>query len=243
MGEWRKYRLDELYSFSSGLSKPSKEFGFGYPFLTFKDVFNNYFLPRELNEFVNSTEKERQSCSIRRGDVFLTRTSETAEELGMSSVALQDYPEATFNGFTKRLRPKDAELVCPEFIGYYLRSDRIRAIMSMMSSETTRASLNNSMMASVIITLPPRQVQKNVATVLFSLDDKIDLLTRQNATLEALAQTYFRQWFMEEIQEDWDTVKISDFADVTTGKGLRREFFCRRWSISCAWRKWRNWTN
>jgi type I restriction enzyme S subunit len=90
MDEWREYYLDELYTFSSGLSKPSSEFGFGYPFLTFKNVFNNTFLPRELTELANTTEKERQTCSILKGDVFLTRTSETAEELGMSSVALKD---------------------------------------------------------------------------------------------------------------------------------------------------------
>ena len=80
-GEWVQVPLGELYDFSSGLSKPRSEFGFGHGFLSFKDVFYNYFTPPRLEQLVNSTEKEQQSFSIKRGDVFLTRTSETMEEL------------------------------------------------------------------------------------------------------------------------------------------------------------------
>src|SRR4051812_21353625 len=90
--------LDQLYDFSSGLSKARSAFGSGYPFLAFKDVFYNSAVPAHLDELVNSTERERCQCSITRGDVFLTRTSETMDELGMSCVALRDIPNATFNG-------------------------------------------------------------------------------------------------------------------------------------------------
>src|SRR6056297_1411360 len=98
--EWRTVSLDELYEFSSGLSKPRSAFGSGYPFLSFKDVFYNSSIPEQLTELVNSNDQERTRCSIKRGDVFLTRTSETMDELGMSCVALRDVPNATFNGFT-----------------------------------------------------------------------------------------------------------------------------------------------
>ena len=101
---FKKYKIEELYDSSSGLSKSRSEFGFGHPFLTFKDVFDNYFVPDKLVSLANTTDKERVSCSIKIGDIFITRTSETQDELGMSAVALKDYPEATFNGFTKRLR-------------------------------------------------------------------------------------------------------------------------------------------
>ena len=198
MSEWQKYKLGEVYSFSSGLSKSSDQFGYGFDFLTFKDVFNNYFLPDKLTALVNSTEKERQTCSIKRGDVFLTRTSETDDELGMSSVALKDYPNATFNGFTKRLRPLGNVEIYPEFVAYYFRSPRFRANIVGMSSITTRASLNNSMLAELPLLLPNYEEQVRIATILKSLDDKIELLHRENKTLEAMAETLFRQWFIEE---------------------------------------------
>ena len=225
MSEWKEYKLGEIYDFASGLSKSRDQFGFGYSFLSFKDVFHNYFIPKEITELANSTEKERKQCSIKRGDVFLTRTSETQEELGMSSVALKDYPDATFNGFTKRLRPKNNIDILPEYAGFYFRSPRFRATVTSMASITTRASLNNGMLSDLTIVIPPLPEQRAIASVLSSLHDKRDLLHRQNKTLEALAETLFRQWFVEEAEEGWGTGKLGDYASVTTGKGLKRDEF------------------
>ncbi len=145
-------KLGCLYEVHNGLSKGRKFFGSGYPFLTFSDVFNNWFLPARLNSLVLSSEKERESCSIKRGDVFITRTSETMDELGMSSVALQDYPNATYNGFTKRLRPI-TDKVHPMYIGYYLRSPKFRNKFMAFSAMTTRASLSNADLLSMKITM------------------------------------------------------------------------------------------
>ncbi len=220
MGDWKECKLGQIYEFASGLSKSRDEFGFGYGFLSFKDVFHNYFVPDKLVELVNATENERRRCSIKKGDVFLTRTSETQEELGMSCVALKDYPDATFNGFTKRLRPKDQKEVVPEFSGFYFRSPRFRVEVTSMASITTRASLNNSMLADLTIILPPLPEQKAIASVLSSLDDKIDLLQRQNKTLEAMAETLFRQRFVEEAQEGWEIGALGDFVNIAYGKNL-----------------------
>jgi|TARA_B110000211_G_scaffold115418_1_gene133653 type I restriction enzyme S subunit len=204
MSNWQKVALTEIYDISSGLSKSADSFGSGYPFLSFKDVFGNYFLPDELEQLVESTDKERERGSIRRGDVFLTRTSETMHELGMSSIALKDYPGATFNGFTKRLRPKENSSyeVHPEFIGYCLRSPSFRAGMLAFSTMSTRASLNNDMISRLVIQLPLIEVQKGIAKVLKSFDDKIQLNRQINQTLEAMAQAIFQSWFV-----DFDPVK------------------------------------
>ena len=225
MSEWKEYKLGEVYSFSSGLSKSSDQFGYGYDFLTFKDVFNNIFLPDHLTALVNSTEKEQETCSIKRGDVFLTRTSETDDELGMSSVALKDYPNATFNGFTKRLRPIGNVEIYPEFVAYYFRSKIFRANIVGMSSITTRASLNNSMLAHLPIFLPNIDKQIRIASILKCLDDKIDLLNRENATLEAMAETLFRQWFIEEAKEDWEEGRLGNLIDVKSGFAFKSSSF------------------
>lgn len=196
-GEWEKVPLGELYDFSSGLSKPRSEFGFGHGFLSFKDVFYNYFTPPRLEQLVNSTEKEQQACSVKRGDVFLTRTSETMEELGMSCVALRDYDRATFNGFTKRLRPKSGTQIIPEYAGYYFRSPSFRQEVTAMSSLSTRASLNNEMLGRLSMAVPPPETQVKIGTVLKALDDKIELNHRMNATLESMARALFQSWFVD----------------------------------------------
>ena len=195
--DWKEYPLNELYDFRSGLSKPRSEFGFGYGFLSFKDVFYNFFVPDKLSELVNSTEQERQSCSIKKGDVFLTRTSETMDELGMSCIALKDYEGATFNGFTKRLRPKINISIIPEYAGYFFRSPKFRYEVTAMSSLCTRASLNNEMLGRLKIILPSIEEQSAIGYILKSLDDKIELNQQMNQTLEAIARAIFKSWFVD----------------------------------------------
>lgn len=195
--KWKTSFLTDHYSISSGLSKPAKDFGTGYPFLSFKDIFYNYFLPDSLTQLVQSTDKERASCSVRRGDVFLTRTSETMHELGMSSVALKDYTDATFNGFCKRLRPKETSELEPEYVGYYLRSPVFRQSMLAFSTMSTRASLNNEMISRLEISYPDRKIQKKIANILLSLDEKIAISRAINQTLEQISQTLFKSWFVD----------------------------------------------
>lgn len=72
----------------------------------------------------------------------------------------------------------------------------------------------------VIVSNP--EVQKAIAAVLSSLDDKIDLLHRQNKTLEAMAETLFRQWFVEEPEEDWDDGTIADLIEFNPSRKLTK---------------------
>jgi type I restriction enzyme S subunit len=195
--KWKEVPLSQLYEFSSGLSKPRSEFGFGYDFLSFKDVFYNIFLPDKLSELVNSTEKERESCSIKRGDVFLTRTSETMEDLGMSCVALRDYESATFNGFTKRLRPKNNVKMLPEYAGFFFRSPKFRLQVTAMSSLSTRASLNNEMLGRLKMVLPSLEEQAVIGFTLKGFDDRLKLNRRMNDTLEAIVSAIFKSWFAD----------------------------------------------
>ena len=192
---WDTVKLGELYTVHNGLSKGSKFFGSGYPFLTFSTVFNNYFIPPELDSFVQSCEAERQNYSIKRGDVFLTRTSETSDELGMSCVALKDYPNATYNGFTKRMRPF-TDRILPEFIGYYMRMPSFRGEFLAFSTMTTRASLKNEDLLGLQIRLPEKETQKRIADILSAYDNLIENNQKQIKLLEEAVQRLYKEWFV-----------------------------------------------
>lgn len=194
---WEKVKLGDLYEVHNGLSKGGSFFGSGYPFLTFSTVFNNYFLPEVLNDLVQSTEKEQNDYSILRGDVFVTRTSETSNELGMSCVALKDYPGATYNGFTKRMRPKNPTRVIPEFIGYYMRMPSFRAEFQAFSTMTTRASLKNEDLLGLTIALPTITEQTRIADILISYDRLIENNRKQIKLLEEAAQRLYKEWFVD----------------------------------------------
>jgi type I restriction enzyme, S subunit len=216
---WPIYNLTDVFEIRSGLSKPAADFGSGFPFVTFKDVLDHYFLPETLGSLVQSSEKERELCNVRKGDVFLTRTSETQEDLGMSSVALRDYPEATFNGFTKRLRPTRTLPIIPEYAAYFLRSPRFRAAMNGFSSLSTRASLNNDMIARLQIILPEMAIQEDIGYTLRSLDNKIEQNRQTGRKLEELARAVFKAWFV-----DFEPVKAKA-AGATHFPGMPHETF------------------
>jgi len=195
----QQYFLGDLYDISSGLSKSKDQFGSGYPFLSFKTVFNHTIIPTDLKDLAQTTLSEQNKYSILYGDVFLTRTSETANELGMSSVALKNYPQATFNGFTKRLRPKKGvmEIIDPKFIAYYLRTKDFRNQIDSISVLTTRASLNQGMIEKLTITVPNIKTQKKIAAILSALDEKIAINRAINENLERQAMALFKEWFID----------------------------------------------
>ena len=230
MSEWKKVKLGELYDVHNGLSKGRQFFGSGYPFLTFSNVFNNWFLPEELESLVQSSEKERQTCSIKKGDVFITRTSETMDELGMSSVALKDYPNATYNGFTKRLRPLTDEVI-PECIGYYLRSPKFRGKFMAFSTMTTRASLANDDLLSMEVELPDKITQQRIASILSRYDSLIENYQKQIKLLEEAAQRLYKEWFVDlhfsghenakivdGVPKGWEKKQVGDVTPIKTGK-------------------------
>ncbi|CXQ22603.1 hypothetical protein [Staphylococcus aureus] len=99
--EFETFNLTDLYTISSGLSKNRKYFGTGTPFLTFKDVFDNLILPNEFSGQVITEEKEREKYSVKKGDLFLTRTSEKQNELGISAVAVNSGLKMLFYGGLK----------------------------------------------------------------------------------------------------------------------------------------------
>lgn len=210
MSKWKQISLGELYDVHNGLSKSRDAFGHGYPFLSFSEVFNNYFLPGELKQLVESTPQEQESYSIHRGDVFITRTSETMDELGMSCVALRDYPQATYNGFTKRLRPKFPDMVLPEYVGYFLRTPLFRSKFVAFSTMTTRASLRNEDLLAMKISLPPIEMQRKIADILSAYDDLIENNRKQIKLLEEAAQRLYKEWFIDLRFPDYENTPIID---------------------------------
>ena len=195
--EFTEKNLNEIYDFSSGLSKSADEFGFGFPFLSFKTIFNNYYIDSDLDELVNSTNQEQKRHSIKKGDVFLTRTSETLDELGMSCVALKDYPNATYNGFTKRLRPKEDNVIHPLYAAYYFRSSIFRKYVDSMAVMTTRASLNNDILSHLPIFYPSYENQEKIGKLLHDLSKKIELNNQINHNLEGQILNIFNDWFVK----------------------------------------------
>lgn len=115
------------------------------------------------------------------------------------------------------------EKIYPLFLYYYLTQNHIVEQLDSIAEGSTSAypSLVPSDIENLEILLPSLAEQKAIAAVLGSLDDKIDLLHRQNATLERMAETLFRQWFIEEAQEEWEECSLGDIVSIFRGASPR----------------------
>ena len=183
--------LGELFDFRNGLSKGKEFFGKGTPFVRYTDVYNHRTLrKKDITALVECTEDEKERLKVSRGDVLFTRTSETAEDIGWSSVMLDDMDDCVFNGFTIKATPKTKELL-PEYCAYCFSTSDFRQYVTKHCAFTTRASLTGNTIAQYRMTIPPLDIQSRIVNVLDNFE-KIcsDLKIGLPAEIEARQKQY-----------------------------------------------------
>ena len=247
MNKLNKYAFSDLYDIASGISTTKTQAGHGTPFVSFSTVFNNIFLPDELPDLMDTSEQEQETYSIRKGDILITRTSETADELAMSCVALKDYPGATYSGFVKRLRPKTIGVAYDKFMAFFLRSKYFRKVINNNTIMTLRASFNEDMFSFLTLYLPDYDVQVAVGDLLYNIECKIQNNKRINDKLRLLYDYWFTQFDFpdesgnpyrssggqmvwsndakKELPASWNSAKMSDAIEgIRTGLNPRDNF-------------------
>lgn len=118
------------------------------------------------------------------------------------------YSEGPYWPLNTTLYVQDFKGNVPKFVYYFLQ----QLDWQQYSDKSAVPGVNRNDVHQELVSFPAEPEQKAIASVLSSLDDKIDLLHRQNKTLEAMAETLFRQWFVEEAQEDWNDGNLGYFA-------------------------------
>lgn len=200
---WEVSSVRYIGQLQNGISKGGEFFGKGFPFVSYGDVYKNYELPHSVSGLIDTTEDERTTYSVEYGDIFFTRTSETIEEVGFSCVCKRSIPNATFAGFVIRLRPFCAdEKILTDYAKYYFRGEHIRAYLVKEMNLVTRASLGQTLLKGLSITVPPKSVQREIAEY---LDAKCAEIDRLIAT---------KQQFLTELE----TYKKSIIYEYVTGK-------------------------
>jgi type I restriction enzyme S subunit len=142
---WQIKSLRYLGNCQNGINIGAEYFGSGYPFVSYGDVYRNDTLPIQVEGLVQSTHTDREIYSVRTGDIFFTRTSETVDEIGFSAACLKTLENATFAGFLIRFRPNTGE-VAVNFAKHYFRSTLMRAYFVQEMNLVTRASLSQDLL-------------------------------------------------------------------------------------------------
>ena len=179
---WNAKRLRYIGKCQNGISKGGEFFGSGYPFVSYGDVYNNLTLPETVSGLIESTPEEQENYSVMAGDIFFTRTSETIEEVGFTSVCLKTIEKATFAGFVIRVRPFTDELI-PDYSKYYFSSDAHRRFFVKEMNLVTRASLSQDLLKRLPVLIPSKDEQKEIADYLDKKCTAIDTAIEQKQNL------------------------------------------------------------
>ena len=179
---WEVKPLKYLGRCQNGISKSGEHFGSGLPFVSYGYVYRNFELPKKVEGLVQSSENDRRAYSVLAGDVFFTRTSETVDEIAISSVCAQTIEDATFAGFLIRFRPYKG-LLDKNFSKYYFRNSRLRDYFVKQMNLVTRASLSQNLLGNLSVTLPPLQEQKKISIFLDQKCQNLDALEQRTLAI------------------------------------------------------------
>ena len=216
--EWSEHKFENIFDIKNGLNKGKDYFGEGIRILNYMDV-NKYELNTEntIKGLVELTDDEIERYSVKPNDLFFTRTSETSEEIGLTSAYMGNTIKCVFSGFLLRARPKiDLNSL---FFAYYLRSPRQRNNIIKFSSITTRALISGGNLSKMKIKYPSIEEQNKIANLFLILDKKVELLEKKYREYQCFKKYLMQKLFAQELRfadctGEWNLFKLGDIVEL-----------------------------
>jgi type I restriction enzyme S subunit len=224
MSDWSESTIGELPlkigdgNYSSKYPTTKEFIHFGIPFISNKDIKNGKISSSNLRYISAEKHAELKKGHIKTNDILVS----TRANIGDIAIVDSAFEDANINAQLVFLRC-DEKIIHSKFLYHLLSSKLYHDTFQNHASGTAQMQLPLAALREISIVYPGINKQKVIASVLSSLDDKIDLLQRQNKMLEAMAETLFRQWFVEEANDDWDIAPLGSLFDISSGKGLKKE--------------------
>ncbi|MDH0032345.1 MULTISPECIES: restriction endonuclease subunit S [unclassified Acinetobacter] len=218
---WGVKTINELYSIKGGKRLPKgvmlQTTPNKHPYIRITDMKDGKVL-NLVDSFMYVPEAVVSTISsyrVKQSDLILSIVG----QIGSINIIGETLDGANLTENCVKLIPL-SNTVDSNFVYYYLKSDEGQDKIDQRVVGSTQPKLPIYNIQTLDIPFPPLPEQKAIASVLSSLDDKIDLLHRQNKTFEAMAETLFRQWFIEEEKEDWEKVTLGEVVNITSSKRI-----------------------
>ena len=197
--EWKEVRLESILALPSrnGLTKPSKIRGKGVKMIGMGELFANPIIYDIPMDRVPVTDKELFNSRIMPGDLLFARQSLTLEGAGKCCYVKEVKEETVFESHLIRIRI-DKTKADAEFIYYFFNSFIGKCLIQNLVTQVAAAGIRGSELVKLEITIPKElEDQRRIASILSSLDRKIELNNKINADLEEMAQAIFKNWLSE----------------------------------------------
>jgi len=231
MSEWKEYKFSELLedeSISYGIVQPGTHTDKNsVPIIRVNNIKNGVILTDDVLKVSKEIEKKYLRTRLIGGELLITVVGSVGDcaivpdDLKGWNVARAVSVARIKNSFNK------------QFIKYCFQSEDVKYQLYGNTNDTVQPTLNLGSLKEIKFSLPPLPEQTAIASVLSSLDDKIDLLHRQNKTLEQLAETIFRQWFVEEAEESWEEKELENYIWFDPKEKIERSKQYRFFEMKC----------
>ena len=218
MSDWQQYKLGSICEVGDGAHAKVKRQNSGILYLTSKNLGPGYLKLNNVDYISEEDYKklfQESSRAISRlisGDILIGIIGTFG-----NAYLYKENDRFGISSSVGIIRP-DKAILNPRFLYYLVTGEDFKNTHDAYKGGSVQGYTNIPTIKSLPISIPPLPEQKAIASVLSSLDDKIDLLHRQNKTLEAIAETLFRQWFIEEAQADWEEGNLGNEFDFTMGQ-------------------------
>lgn len=228
MSEWKEYKLEDITTeIGDGIhGTPIYSEDGEFYFINGNNISNGKVIIKGDTKRVNQIEFEKYKKPLSDRTILLSINGT------IGNVGFYNNEKCILGKSACYFNLKDN--VDKHFVYYTFLADNFQSHLLNIATGTTIQNVPLKGLRESTIMLPPLDEQKRIASILSSLDDKIDLLNRENATLEAMAETLFRQWFIEEAKEDWEEKSLSDCI-MLIGGGTPKTSESNYWNGSICW--------
>jgi len=227
MGEWIPHNLGELIEVQNGYAFKSKDFDDfnGISVIKIKNVASGELRMDDI-KYYPLTIEGLEKFVISKNNILIALTGSHVNQPSsiVGKVARYTNDEISLlNQRVGKISSLDEKETDEDYIYWFFKQWEVTLELALNAGgSANQANISGKLIKTLELELPPLPEQKAIASVLSSLDDKIDLLHRQNKTLEAMAETLFRQWFVEEAQEDWEEKPLDEIADYLNGLACQK---------------------
>lgn len=221
---WEHRKLGKMGATFTGLfGKTKEDFGHGdAEFITYMNVFSN---PIALSNGTESVEVDSRQSEVKYGDVLFTTSSETPDEVGMSSVWLDNRANVYLNSFCFGWRP--AVEIDPYYLAYMLRSAEVRKRFTFLAQGISRYNISKNKVMEMSVPMPSLGEQQRIGEFFTAVSDLITLHQRQLALLKIKKQTFLSKMFpkdgtyrpeirFEGFTDAWEQCKLGEYTTLIT---------------------------
>lgn len=224
--DWEKYELGKIGDTYTGLSGKTKEdFGYGKgKYVTYMNVFAN---PVASLEQLDKIEIDKNQTEVTKGDVFFTTSSETPDEVGLSSVWTYDKRDVYLNSFCFGYRPKFE--IDSYYLAFLLRSSSIRKEITFLAQGISRYNISKTKVMEINIPIASKKEQIKIGEYFKTIDNLINFHQNKYNKLINIKKSMLEKMFPKEGEdtpkirfkgfiEPWQKCKIEDICSISTGK-------------------------